>query len=541
MLSRSTALLSLLVVTSTSCRPAVVDPLEARVEREAPPALPALGAPGRAELAYSARATTPFSLGGARGHAVFSGVLDAGRARGLELSGDGRLARLAEWFATVTQHVGGSPPLEAIDFATRHLGMMEPLPALLVTVKREHGWEPPLESLFEHAPRNIRYNRVGVAVFQIGSTSVAGVALASSHLKTSLVPRSVPPGSRTDFEGELSPEYKLPELAVTSPNGSTRRVPLGQERSFRTQLDFAATGRSQIELLATGPSGLEVVANFPVYVGIEPPADVSLERRPSENAEAAVEKLRELLNAERRQVGLRPLEFDPRLSEVALAHSLDMADQRFFGHESPTRGDPLRRAKESGLSLRHLGENVGRAPSAQDLHHLLMGSPGHRGNILKPEFTHVGIGVVADDTAGERVLLATQLFGAMQRRLPPRQFNAELLSIVNESRHRHSAPPLELDEELERLACAGEGERGEGKAIVSGALDPEDAAREPSLHAPAARRVGFCVVGAEPAGLASRSMVIVVSASSYPEAALKGSPGTALRAVAKQPGSVSKP
>lgn len=444
----------------------------------------------------------------------------AGERRGLALAGDGRLARLAEWFAGVTQRVGGSPPLEAIDFATRHLGMIEPLPALLVTVQREDGWDPPLESLFEHAPRNIRYNRVGVAVLGFGSARVAGVALSASHVDTSFVPRTVPAGSVTWFEGELDAEYHHPELALTLPDGSTRRVPLGAGKSFSTKLDFATAGKSQVELLATGPSGLEVVANFPVYVGTTPPKSVVLQREPPENAEAAVATLRELLNAERRKAGLPPLQFDPHLSEVAEAHSADMAEQRFFGHESPTRGDPVRRARRAGLPIKQLGENVGRGPTARDLHHLLMGSPGHRANILKPEFTHVGIGVVADDSAGERVLLATQLFATVARRLPPKQFNAELLQIVNRSRSARHEPPLALDAELERVACARSAAPTGGSeftTVVNGALEPEDAAKEPSLYAPAVRRVGICVTPGDPNQVAAHTVVIVVSASEYPE------------------------
>ncbi|HEY8943040.1 MAG TPA: hypothetical protein VIM73_02210, partial [Polyangiaceae bacterium] len=175
-------------------------------------------------------------------------------------------------------------------------------------------------------------------------------------------------------------------------------------------------------------------------------------------------------------------------------------------------------------------------PSAAELHHLLMGSPGHRGNILKPEFTHVGIGVVADDRAGERVLLATQLFATVPRGLPARQFNSTLLALVNQSRSERQAPPLELDAELERIACADAAAGATGttepsaevspapadvqswRAVLSGAYDPEDAAREPALHVPSARRVGVCVTASETAAaFTARTVVIVVSASSFPK------------------------
>lgn len=532
---------ALLVV---SCRPESWDPEPRKrgsVERAEPEeVLPPRGA----ALAYSARSGGPAALGGVPAQAALSSMKRAASAHGLSLSGDDRLARLAEWFATVTQQLGGSPSLEAIDFATRHLGMIEPLPALLVAVQRQGRWEPPLDSLFNHAPRNIRYNRVGVAVVPVGSVNVAGIALSSSHADTSYVPRSVSKGSRIWFDGQLGEGYRQPELAITQPNGSTRRVTLGSQGSFSTQLDFSEIGRTQVEVLATGPSGLEVVANFPVFVGTPPPGAVRVARGQSESAEAAVATLSDLLNDERQKSGLAPLEFDSRLAEVAAEHSADMVEQRFFGHESPTRGDPMRRTRRAGMSLNQLGENVGRGPSAKDLHHLLMGSPGHRGNILRPEFTHVGIGVVGDDSSGERVLLATQLFASAPRVLSEPQFKSRLLALVNQSRVKSRALPLELDTELERVACAdaavfASGAKNPGppradprpvsdwKAVLNGAYDPEDAAKAPALHVPTARRVGVCAAATEPSVLAARTVVIVVSASSFPKLSEGGSPRNA--------------
>jgi hypothetical protein len=108
---------------------------------------------------------------------------------------------------------------------------------------------------------------------------------------------------------------------------------------------------------------------------------------------------------------------------------------------------------------------------------------------------------------------------------------------VNQSRSERQAPPLELDAELERVACAdaaagllltGTTEPGakaspepadiqSWRTVLSGAYDPEDAAREPALHVPAARRVGVCVTASDTAAaFTARTVVIVVSASSFP-------------------------
>ena len=47
------------------------------------------------------------------------------------------------------------------------------------------------------------------------------------------------------------------------------------------------------------------------------------------------------------------------------------------------------------------GENLAGAPDVNFAHVNLMNSPGHRENILRPEFTHVGIGVVEGSQYGK--------------------------------------------------------------------------------------------------------------------------------------------
>lgn len=524
--------LSLAALGATSCvselrmAPPPVVPVIA-----AAPAATTLGPPEGGRAHYSSSSEAGAAVGESAAEAVLDDVRAAGVGRGFALEDDGRLGRLAAWFAVATQRVGGSPPLEAVDFATRHLGMTEPLPALLVTIQRADGrWDPPLDSLFTHAPRNIRYNRVGVAVQRVGATRVAGVALASSHVELSVLGRRVEPGQATELKGRLDKRYSRPELALTFPDGSTRRQSLGTKRTFTTRLEFEAAGLNQVELLATGPSGLEVIANFPVFVGTALPSVVQLPPATSETAVVAASTLLELLNAERSKVKLRPLQLDTRLTAVATAHSVDMAQQNFFGHESPSRGDPVKRARAAGLVVRQLGENVGRGPSARELHHLLMGSPGHRANILKPEFTHVGVGVVLEQTAGERVLLATQLFAAVPRVLPAREFNLALLDLVNQSRSAKSAAPLEADAELDRVACAeakvasSAASRGSPRTsqhglerVVGEAYEPRDAANAAAFYAPGARKVGVCTTPPDPTtAAATRRVVIVVSAGTYP-------------------------
>jgi uncharacterized protein YkwD len=56
------------------------------------------------------------------------------------------------------------------------------------------------------------------------------------------------------------------------------------------------------------------------------------------------------------------------------------------------------------------GENLVLGASADDAHGQLMNSPGHRDNMLRKQFTHVGIGAAMQSSMGRPVYTVTYLF-----------------------------------------------------------------------------------------------------------------------------------
>ncbi|MEU1161973.1 CAP domain-containing protein [Streptomyces sp. NPDC005921] len=118
----------------------------------------------------------------------------------------------------------------------------------------------------------------------------------------------------------------------------------------------------------------------------------------------------DLTNRERARAGLRPLAVDPQLAAAAQAYSTDMATRDFYAHTSPEGTQPWDRAAAAGSRRRTIGENIACGQrSAAEVVDGWMNSPGHRANILKPEFTHIGIGFAGGGRAGT---YWTQLFGA---------------------------------------------------------------------------------------------------------------------------------
>ncbi|NEA98292.1 CAP domain-containing protein [Streptomyces sp. SID13726] len=134
--------------------------------------------------------------------------------------------------------------------------------------------------------------------------------------------------------------------------------------------------------------------------------------RPLTAAELArtVDEVVRLTNRERTGAGLPPLAVDPLLARAAQGYSTDMAVRAFYSHTSPEGSQPWDRASAAGSTRRMIGENIARGQrSPAEVVEGWMNSPGHRANILKPDFTHIGIGFAGGGPAGT---YWTQMFGA---------------------------------------------------------------------------------------------------------------------------------
>jgi len=118
-------------------------------------------------------------------------------------------------------------------------------------------------------------------------------------------------------------------------------------------------------------------------------------------------RMLDLVNQERESRGLKPLAADPELTEVARRHSADMFARGYFAHDTPEGITPFDRMREANVRFATAGENLALAPTIPVAHNGLMNSPGHRANILRPEFGRVGIGIM---DGGMRGLMVSQEF-----------------------------------------------------------------------------------------------------------------------------------
>jgi len=106
-----------------------------------------------------------------------------------------------------------------------------------------------------------------------------------------------------------------------------------------------------------------------------------------------IEMLR-MVNSERESAGLSPLLMDESLRVLARDYSADMLQRGYFSHFNSKGQSPFDRMDEYGIMYLSAGENLALAPSTELAMQGLMNSPGHRANILSPDFNRVGIGVM---------------------------------------------------------------------------------------------------------------------------------------------------
>lgn len=114
-----------------------------------------------------------------------------------------------------------------------------------------------------------------------------------------------------------------------------------------------------------------------------------------------------LVNKERKERGMKDLVYAEVLREVGRGHSGDMFTRGYFSHYSPDGQNVANRADKRNVEYLVIGENLAYAPELGLAHKGLMNSPGHRANILSPDYNKIGIGIMDGGVYG---LMITQVF-----------------------------------------------------------------------------------------------------------------------------------
>ncbi|OCA84740.1 LysM peptidoglycan-binding domain-containing protein [Bacillus sp. FJAT-27986] len=155
------------------------------------------------------------------------------------------------------------------------------------------------------------------------------------------------------------------------------------------------------EPVETTPEVTEPVENTPEVTGpvettpeVTEPVETTPEvTEPEGNDQAIVNQIVALVNEERAKNGLQPLRNNADLSVVAYTKAVDMSENGYFAHTSPTYGSPFDMMKAFGITYVAAAENIAQGHrTAEAVMEGWMDSEGHRENILNPNYTEIGIG-----------------------------------------------------------------------------------------------------------------------------------------------------
>lgn len=117
--------------------------------------------------------------------------------------------------------------------------------------------------------------------------------------------------------------------------------------------------------------------------------EIEDEKRSSNNER----RLLELINEKRSQLGFQRLRIDHTLSYAAQLKSMDMKQNEYVAHNSPTYGNANNMLKELKISFQTVKESIGAGhASAEEVFSSWLNSPVNRENVLDEEATHIGIG-----------------------------------------------------------------------------------------------------------------------------------------------------
>jgi hypothetical protein len=167
----------------------------------------------------------------------------------------------------------------------------------------------------------------------------------------------------------------------------------------------------------------------------------------------AEKRILEELNHERVKNGLDPLAWNEQAAAAARAHTRLLVGNANLSHQFPGEASLPQRLGATGARFTVAAENVARTEWIEDVHPALMGSPGHRANMLSPRYNAVGIGVMEEKGR----IFVTQDFIFLVLEYSEALFASAFAESFNLARKRGKAD-IRPDAQLHELACATDGD-----------------------------------------------------------------------------------
>jgi uncharacterized protein YkwD len=206
-------------------------------------------------------------------------------------------------------------------------------------------------------------------------------------------------GEWLTFEARLHVSARAAKLVVLGPHGLPRTVPTSLDPTTglaRARFALDQPGAFTVQLVGELGEGPRPLLEARVFADVPPTAPGDEPAAPGEDAPGGpdeAEALARMIGALRAFEGVSPLAHDDTLAALARAHAERMREGRAVAHDLGD-GDPRDRfLAEGSLDARAVGENVAHAATLPLAHRALHASPSHRMNLLRADYTHIGVGV----------------------------------------------------------------------------------------------------------------------------------------------------
>lgn len=244
----------------------------------------------------------------------------------------------------------------------------------------DSGMEPSARRSSHAAARTLASGALLAAL-----VAVAGCGGSKSNAVPPSVSTNAGPGGVVAAQGTLG---------LVGPAGRATRS--GAQFSDRTS-KIPATSNRRTGALRHGVAGGAACDNG----GITPAAD---------NLDQVNAAVFCLVNAERTDQGLAPLSQNSQLQQSAAGMAQRIVTEQFFAHETPDGKNLVDRIRPTGYIPRNgdwvVGENLawgsGGLSTPQAIVNAWMNSPGHRANILAPDYKDIGLATaIGSPTKGQ--------------------------------------------------------------------------------------------------------------------------------------------
>jgi uncharacterized protein YkwD len=310
----------------------------------------------------------------------------------------------------------------------------------------------PIKS-FAATAQNARYGLVTQRVKK-GVTRVALVLQDQSIELQPPFPRKLNPGQSAPLSGSVLGKLTNPKVQFSDAVGHLEQPKGTPGKNFSAEIKCGDhPGKILVQVSAESAEGGDVpVANFPVGCGMELPMTANVGAAGAEatilDPPAAEKKIGELINQDRTQAGLKPLQVDDDLSKIARSISEDRAKGK-----STSSAELNQRLKEAEISAPQLYESLAQTTGAEQAYQLMSNNPQDRANAMNPNVTQVGIGVAPGAVINDKkTIIVTELF---MKQLPPpdpEAIKAKLYQAIEQRRSDARAGAVTKDPELERVA-----------------------------------------------------------------------------------------